>query len=664
MNQTTTLSDLKSLLDALDIGAVLVDEKSNIHWINSALEKVLGYSLSDLENSKFTLIQLSDNHFLHKWGFPLELSFTSLKFEEYAIYLLKDSSVENKLSQEYQKQAILLDAITNAQIDYINKKETEDFSIVFSPLLKSLALITESEFAELYVMSNQAISLLASSDSSKKNGISQIVYQAFASKSPIIQKLDDPLFFNVLAIPLTYYQKNLGVCLFYNQQEGFAQHHALVILPATQSIVQLLDHMEKEKSRSEITTEIFKKGQEALDLTNQLEKQNLQLQLEVRKANEARQSQTIFLTNVSHEIRTPLNGIMGLTELLLNQPLNDKANRYAGLIFQSSETLLALINDLLDLGKIEAGQMTFESILCDLGALIKDVILLLHLKAIDKGVSIQFYYDPNLPAKVFTDPIRIRQIVMNLLSNAIKFTHAGEILIQCHLVRLENEAVDIEFIFSDTGIGIDQDKHEIIFKEFNQIDNTMTKKYGGTGLGLSICKHLVEKIGGGEQIRVSSILGKGTSFSFTLPFKCVISEPLSYPELKGAKVLLIQQNRTAAYILNVYLNFLGMNVESCHQFDEGLSKLQQMQFLQDPFSFVLYGATLFSGKEMERLDHIVNIVDRKQTEVFCCTWENLFDKLIGNSNEYDVKLLAQPITLHQIGDQLAKENSDGRKRRI
>ncbi len=248
---------------------------------------------------------------------------------------------------------------------------------------------------------------------------------------------------------------------------------------------------------------------EVEDRTSELATRNVQLA-------EASAAKSNFLARMSHEIRTPMNGVIGMTELLSMTDLNTQQRQYTKTVARSAQGLLQIINDILDLSKIESGRLELEETNLDLEALADDCLGLLAPLANKKGVELVSAIAPDIPRTLVGDPLRLRQIFMNLLGNALKFTSEGEIVLRAELALMDQEQICIRFEICDSGVGIDHDAMERIFEAFSQADESTSREFGGTGLGLSICRHLVELMSG--EIGVNSKPGIGSTFWCEIPF--------------------------------------------------------------------------------------------------------------------------------------------------
>ncbi len=296
-------------------------------------------------------------------------------------------------------------------------------------------------------------------------------------------------------------------------------------------------------------------------------------------AQDAVKAKQQFLSNMSHEIRTPMNAIIGFTKVILKTDLTAKQREYLTAIKMSGDALIVLINDILDLAKVDAGKMVFEQTPFKMAFSISAMLHLFETKIQEKNLELVKEYDDRIPSVLVGDPVRLHQIILNLLSNAVKFTSEGKITVSARLFSEDEKSATIEFAVIDTGIGISEANLEKIFESFRQASSNTSRLYGGTGLGLAIVKQLVEPQGG--TIQVKSKINEGSTFSFTLSFLKtkdeaeVAEEPLELnPEIKNIKVLVVEDMALNQLLMKTLLDDFGFERDIAGNGKIAIEKLQ------------------------------------------------------------------------------------------
>ena len=323
--------------------------------------------------------------------------------------------------------------------------------------------------------------------------------------------------------------------------------------------------------------------------------QRLAMEQACAATDAANRAKSQFLANMSHEIRTPLNAILGFAEILRSGPVDDEQERrdYIDTICNSSNHLLELINDVLDLSKIEAGRMIIEPVRCSPLEIVSTVLSIMRARAQEKGLQLTCRWPDGVPATIFTDSLRLKQLLMNLMGNAVKFTERGQVHLVCRLVG-GPERTQIAFDIVDTGVGIAADKLETIFDAFAQADNSVTREFGGTGLGLAISRRIAQAMGG--DITVKSEPGKGSTFTATVnvgslagveidtgpvgdgviaPHKAAQRPPVVLPP---ARVLVVEDGAVNRKLIGLILRRAGVDVATAENGQIAVDVVRQQPF--------------------------------------------------------------------------------------
>ncbi len=375
-----------------------------------------------------------------------------------------------------------------------------------------------------------------------------------------------------------------------------------------------------------------------------------------------------FLANVTHELRTPMNAIIGMTELALDEELSDVVRDYLLTVNDSADTMLSLINDILDYSRLDVGRDELDVVSFDVRRLLEETLQSLALRAHERGLELAAVVDPDVPFRIHGDPARLRQLLSNLVSNAIKFTERGEVVVG---IRPDESGADdsgdwkvgdtvhLNFSVKDTGIGIDAADHSHIFAPFVQVDSSMTRSYAGTGLGLSICSQLARLMGG--TIQVESELGHGSTFHFTANFEVApasseqqTSAPHLPDQLAGTRVLIVDDNESTRRILQEMLASLGMIASIADSVESALQKMQVASTQGNEFQLLIVDAIMPKRDGIEFLRQLDDVNDQAGVSILMMSRadQRLFRKRIAglHVNAFLEKPVSQSGLLNSIAE--------------
>ncbi|CZF86408.1 ATP-binding protein [Grimontia marina] len=571
---------LNTIIHSYKDGLLVLGEDHEISTLNEAARRM--FELDDVPLEKVTLSRIiakvvpdSRAYFSQAlYGFNTKsLNYELIRSNDRQIVQVRSNKIE--VNEKPLQVAIIRD-ITEQHLDKIKVSKgaelfsavktlqdkfliSDDFHNSFREVLKILLKIGESNHGIIVELDYEAQNnyrvlaqtrLIANgyvSEDFVRNVVMRVIDTQKGDRSLQLAGLsanNGKLIINSLSMPLFLSNQLVGVVCLFDESTNYDEDLVSWLEPVLSSLSAMVNFVRQKKLNDLISEEMVRAKEDA------------------ERANEAK---TNFLAMMSHEIRTPMNGIVGMSTLLKETDLSQQQTYFVDTLVHSSNALLNIINDVLDLTKIEAGKMRLLEQECELPDLVHDSLVVFHAKAVEKSLRLHCLIEPELPHWLMLDPVRYTQIILNLVGNALKFTKHGSVMVQLSLVNV-NGREHVRLEVKDSGIGIPEEKLQTIFENFTQVDNSYSRSYQGTGLGLPVCRKLAELMGG--TIKVVSKEEVGTTFTVDVPLIMVEgkTDPLLAkltlkPEIEKMSAMVVTKDGQLYSVLKAYLSNVGIEVE-------------------------------------------------------------------------------------------------------